>query len=1070
MKISELEKIILEKTTKINLSRGREILKRGDLIKVNINKIDNFYNIYGSFKCDNKSKLYNCHLKINFKDKEIPLGKCDCEIFLKSESQSSIYLCEHQVAAALSFVNQVKKKLNEKVGNKQILRKDKELLHELYKIYNLKLNTERISDEFNLKYERKQLQLNISVKEVREDSNYFDIYLFVEDGSTYPITNMEEFIVSIIKSTKYHIGKGLIYNPNEYYFSKEDKDIIEYIYEYILISKDKNKGNYIRLNKEISRRFFEKSVLKKIKFNYNYQTYIIEIKNQDLPISFTLKESKDEYMLTTKAILPIPLNEKMDLFFFDRKIYIPSESQIELYKPFYNILKENRKIIIYKDVHVNHVINLVSCINAISEDVSLDDGIISMLENCIKVNFDFEKKESNYYCNVKLLYDKQEMSYKQAINSHSQVLKKSKKMRIIESELNKNRFYYKDGAFVFYGTDEEYYNFLKEKFEGLKKIGEVNILENSNKYFKLQDWSYEAYISEDKDNNFNFSFKLGQLENKDVSDITNAYKNRKSYIKLSDSTFVDLESKELTDFINMLENLNLDMTKADTKNKLELNKIYYLNNILDSNKINIVSGNEKLAKVLKRLHGLTEHCYEIPKDLKASLREYQIKGFNWLKNLSYLGFGGILADEMGLGKTVQTIAFLLSEKGKHSLIVTPTSLIYNWKQEFDKFAPKLNVGIIHGDKNDRIEVLNRIYDYDIILTTFGTLKNDIIEYEKNIFDYLIIDEGQNINNPESQNAKFVKMIRSNNRFVLTGTPIENNLMELWALFDFIMPGYLYSKQRFDHEFINKANAVEDLKILISPYILRRTKKDVIKEMPEKIENKLIVEMTNPQKQVYKEFIKEIQNNLKNNSLDNSNITIFSYLTKLRQICLDPSIIIDDYSGGSGKITIAKEIISQKMNNHKILLFSQFTSVLTRFADELQTENIKYCYLDGNISSKNRVKLVDEFNNNENIRIFLISLKAGGTGLNLTSADIVIHFDPWWNLAAEDQATDRAHRIGQKHMVEVIKLIAKNTIEEKILLLQNDKKQLIEDVITGELKDENIINKLKTDELLNLFSS
>jgi len=426
---------------------------------------------------------------------------------------------------------------------------------------------------------------------------------------------------------------------------------------------------------------------------------------------------------------------------------------------------------------------------------------------------------------------------------------------------------------------------------------------------------------------------------------------------------------------------------------------------------------------------------------------------------------------MGLGKTIQTITFLLSEENRHSLIVTPTSLIYNWKQEFDKFAPSLRVGIIHGNKNDRKKVLNNIYDYDIILTTYGTLKNDILEYENIKFDYLILDEGQNINNPESQNAKLIKKIKSKSRFVLTGTPMENNLIELWALFDFIMPGYLCSLQEFCSKFIKQEeDYIEDLKILISPYILRRIKKDVIKEIPEKIETKFLVEMTGSQKKIYKAFLKEIQDNIKNPKINKNNMTIFSYLTKLRQACLDPAVIIDEYSGGSGKINIAKELILENMKEHKILLFSQFTSVLSRISHELNVQNIKYSYLDGSISSKNRVKLVNEFNENKDIRVFLISLKAGGTGLNLTSADIVIHFDPWWNLSVEDQATDRAHRIGQKHVVEVIKLIAKDTIEEKILLLQDDKKELINNVITGELKDGNIINKMTNNEILNLFLS
>lgn len=811
---------------------------------------------------------------------------------------------------------------------------------------------------------------------------------------------------------------------------------------------------------------------KKIKFNYNYQTYICEVKYENLPISFTLKAVNEDYVLTTKKIFPIPLNNKMDVFFYDRKIYIPSFAQIEVYKIFYNILIEDKKIIFYKDIQIKELFNLISHINGISKNLSLDDVIIERLAENIKVDFVFEKKEENFYCNVFLINNEKKLSYNEVLNSSTSIIKNSKKIRIIESVLNKNRFFYKNGTFIFYGNDDEYYLFLKEKFQCLKELGQIRVAEDSNKYFKLYKGDIsEVNLNEYEDNNFNFSFKLDGIDNKELSSVINAYKNKKRYIKLKDDTFVDLEDEELREFIRIIDSLNIDATEGRDEYKIELNKIYYLNSKFNNKQINISNGKENLKEALKKLNDLNENDFEIPSNLNGILREYQVKGYNWYKSLSYLGLGGILADEMGLGKTIQTITFLLSEKNRHSLIVTPTSLIYNWKQEFDKFAPSLKIGIIHGNKNERMKVINNVLDYDVVLTTYGTLKNDVLEYDKFKFDYLILDEGQNINNPESQNAKLIKNINSKSRFVLTGTPIENNLIELWALFDFIMPGYLYTKEEFSAKFIKQEeNNIEDLKMLIIPYILRRIKKDVIKEIPEKIETKFLVEMTDSQKKIYKAFLKEIQDNIKNPKINKNNITIFSYLTKLRQVCLDPAVIIDEYTGGSGKINIAKDLILENIKEHKILLFSQFTSVLFRISEELNLQNIKYSYLDGSISSKNRIKLVEEFNENEDIRIFLISLKAGGTGLNLSSADIVIHFDPWWNLSVEDQATDRAHRIGQKHVVEVIKLIAKETIEEKILLLQDDKKELIDSVITGELKDGSIINKITNDEILSLFLS
>ncbi|WP_077850096.1 DEAD/DEAH box helicase, partial [Clostridium puniceum] len=703
---------------------------------------------------------------------------------------------------------------------------------------------------------------------------------------------------------------------------------------------------------------------------------------------------------------------------------------------------------------------------------TIDNAIIEKLADNIKIDFQFEKKEDNFYCNVILTISENKLAYSEVLNSNNSIIKNSRKIRLIESELNKNRFFYKNEMFIYYGNDDDFYIFLKEKVKQLERLGEIKNLNCNGKYLKFyNDYISSLELKEDENKNLKFSFELNGIDNKELNDVINAYKNKKRYIKLKDNVFVDLEDEELAEFIRIIETLNINVTEGKGEYELELNKLYYLNSKLDNKQIKLLNGKENLTDALRRLDKLNENSFEIPKEFMGSLREYQVKGYNWFKSLSYLGLGGILADEMGLGKTIQTITFLLSEKKSHSLIVTPTSLIYNWKQEFEKFSPSLRVGIIHGKKNERIQLLNNIYDYDIVLTTYGTLKNDILEYENINFDYLILDEGQNINNSESQNAKAIKEINSRSRFVLTGTPIQNNLMELWALFEFIMPGYLYTKQEFSSKFINTEDKyVEELRILISPYILRRIKKDVIKEIPKKIEQKFLVEMTEVQDKIYKSYIKEIQNNIKTHKVDKNNMTVFSYLTKLRQICLDPSVIIDGYSGGSGKINIAKELILENIKDHKILLFSQFTSVLSRISMELESQNIKYSYLDGNTSAKNRIELVEEFNKTENIRVFLISLKAGGTGLNLTSADIVIHFDPWWNLSVEDQATDRAHRIGQKHVVEVIKLIAKDTIEEKIILLQDDKKELINNVITGELKDGDIINKITNSEILNLILS
>ena len=426
---------------------------------------------------------------------------------------------------------------------------------------------------------------------------------------------------------------------------------------------------------------------------------------------------------------------------------------------------------------------------------------------------------------------------------------------------------------------------------------------------------------------------------------------------------------------------------------------------------------------------------------------------------------------MGLGKTIQTIAFLLSEKGKKSIVVAPTSLIYNWKNELETFAPDLNVLVLHGNKNERKELIKTIKDNDLVLTTYTILKNDFKELEDIVFDYCIIDEAQNIKNPYSQNSEAVKKVNAKVRFALTGTPIENNLLELWSIFDFIMPGYLYSKNKFQEKFIKTNDNIKELKKQIQPFMLRRLKKEVLSQLPEKIETKFFVEMTNEQKKVYKTYVEDIKDKMRETDFEKDKITILSYLTTLRQLCLDPSIKVENYKGNSGKIDVLNELIKENIeNNHKMLIFSQFTSVLQNISKELEKENISYLYLDGRTNPKERVELVDEFNQNKDIKVFLISLKAGGTGLNLTSADIVIHFDPWWNPAIENQATDRAHRYGQKNVVEVIKLIAKGSIEENILKLQEDKKELIQKVISEDFKNESLIKMLSKEELINLITN
>jgi SNF2 family DNA or RNA helicase len=618
---------------------------------------------------------------------------------------------------------------------------------------------------------------------------------------------------------------------------------------------------------------------------------------------------------------------------------------------------------------------------------------------------------------------------------------------------------------MFTGGDEELFNILKGMEGSIEALGKIT-LGNGLNGKKIYNSEYIQAGLFERDGEYNFSYNIENLDKRELNSAFEAYRNKSRFYKTRNNDFLDFEDNDVRDFFNLFEVLNINDDLVSGSIKVEKAKALYLYENIMNKGLGSIKSNNELKELEDKLTNISKRKISLPDTFVGELREYQMKGFKWFKTLSELGFGGILADEMGLGKTIQTIAFLLSEKSKRILIVCPTSLIYNWKEELHKFAPSLKVLIVHGTQ--RIETINNACDYDIILTTYGTLRLDINYYEDIIFDYCIIDEGQNIKNSSAQNTKVIKEIKAKTRFALTGTPIENNLTELWSIFDFIMPGYLYSKEVFQEKFISRGeDNLESLKLLIKPFVLRRTKKEVMSELPDKVEKKLLIEMTPSQKTLYSNYIKRIKAKMKNNK--DGKIKILSYLTKLRQICLDPSLILEDYNGGSGKLEAAVDIIKEHINGgNKVLLFSQFTSALDKIGERLNDEEINFFHLQGKTRPKDRIKLVKEFNSSEAVKVFLISLKAGGTGLNLTSANLVIHFDPWWNPAVEDQATDRAHRIGQEKEVEVIRLIAKGTIEEKIILLQEDKKELINDILTGGLQNSSLLSSLSKEELIQLF--
>lgn len=633
-------------------------------------------------------------------------------------------------------------------------------------------------------------------------------------------------------------------------------------------------------------------------------------------------------------------------------------------------------------------------------------------------------------------------------------------------------------------NDEKIYNFLSKEIEDYMKKFEVLVAENFKKkdIKKIKIKSIGVKI---ENNLLDINLEDFKFNIYEIKDIINKYKLKRKFYKLKDGTYISLEKNNSLDFLeNVVDNIEIDYVNSEGGTiKLPIYRAMYLEKLFKEMNNTNIQKNEYYKKMISEIEDRhIDINTKIPKKLNTELRTYQKIGYKWLKTLEQYKMGGILADDMGLGKTVQVLTVILSyiqenkEKAKNSIIVCPSSLTLNWYNEIQKFTPTIKTLVISGDYLERKRKIETINNYQIVITSYDSLKRDIDLYTQYNFKYIVADEAQYIKNNNTKNSKAVKLINAETKFALTGTPIENSLSELWSIFDFIMPGYLYKYKKFkelyeipiiknqDEEKMNK------LKKQIEPFILRRTKSEVLTELPDKTVTILSNEMKEEQYSIYMSYMAqardEIMYQIDMKGFEKSQIKILSLLMRLRQICCHPKLFLSEYTGESSKLNQCIEIIQDAvLGEHKILLFSSYTSMFEIIEEQLKKLKINYLKLTGQTKVGERIKLVDEFNTNKNIKVFLISLKAGGTGLNLTGADMVIHYDPWWNLSAENQATDRTYRIGQKKNVQVYKLITKNSIEEKIYELQQKKAKLIDNMLST---DATFISKLSKDDIMALF--
>ena len=567
-------------------------------------------------------------------------------------------------------------------------------------------------------------------------------------------------------------------------------------------------------------------------------------------------------------------------------------------------------------------------------------------------------------------------------------------------------------------------------------------------------------------NLLDISVTSSDLSPEELLDILYSYKKKKKFITLKNGDFFKLDDNEsIAQLVEMMEALHVSPKEFVTgKMHIPAYRALYLDKMMEASQDIYATRDSRFKSLIKEFKTIEDADFEVPKTLKSTLRKYQSVGYRWLRTLDAHSFGGILADDMGLGKTLQVITVLLAVKNENpgnsrpALIVTPASLVYNWREELAAFAPSLAVSLIAGTAKERAGMIAAWRDNDVLVTSYDLLKRDISEYEGKQFRFLVADEAQYVKNRTTAAAKSLKLVKADTRFALTGTPIENRLGELWSIFDYLMPGLLYSyddfRTGFEAPIMKSENEEirEQLRKMVTPFILRRKKADVLKDLPDKLEEVRYAHMESKQQKLYDGQVVRMRKKLQSTSetdFRKGKIEILAELTHIRQICCDPSLMLEDYDGKSAKRELCLELIDSLIDgDHRALIFSQFTSMLEKLEEDLKKRGIEYYKITGATPKAKRMELVKAFNEGT-VPLFLISLKAGGTGLNLTGADVVIHYDPWWNTAVQDQATDRAHRIGQTKIVNVYKLIVKGTIEEKIVEMQMSKQKLADDILSGE---------------------
>ncbi|MDN4074152.1 SNF2 helicase associated domain-containing protein [Fictibacillus terranigra] len=1054
MNIKLNQSIIKEKCGTVSFKKG-DSFYRAD--KVN-------FDLYSADNCKaTVTGTEDFHVTIECEPNGSFRSECSCPTLASFQKD-----CQHVAAVLLMIYHHQERGTNPVIsgGNLAGSLVDQELTEDFLSLFH---DQPKPASKHQLHFEKRQvLDVGFTCKPVEIGKGQTGLAISVKIGPV-KVQHIRDFLKRMEKGSAAPLSLSFTYEPIHHCFEKENDEVLrhltktmhdEQVYMYELFERPNGltHNDLLFINPsswEGLLPLLEKAPIVKMEYGSTHKQF--QTSKEPLNLQFDFEESKEkDYQLKIEGLSQMAVLPSYRSVLSEGRLFPLKSDDCARLSELKRMLDASRTNIIpisqkQMGIFLEKVIPGLKRLGLVQVSRAITEQFASIP---LVAKLYLDRVKNRLLAGLEFQYDHIVIDplERRAHQENSKLIRDVEKEELILELMEKSSFAKTDGGY-FLNNEELEYEFLYHVVPKLQKFVQIYATTAvRNRMFRENARpQIRVKLKKERTNWLEFKFAIDGIPEGQIRDVLLALEEKRKYYRLRNGALLSLETREFEEIQRFLH--ALPVPNHDLEKGLELPFIQGMQ-MLDAAEDHMFELEKSFLQFLEELRNPDSLEFEVPRDMEPILRDYQRKGYQWMKTLARYGFGGILADDMGLGKTLQSITFIESvlqdirAKKSPVLIVCPSSLTYNWLSEIKKFAPDLQAVVADGDKTERFDILKQILDHDVIITSYPLLRKDIGWYEKLAFHTVFFDEAQAFKNPVTQTARAVKKIRADHRFALTGTPVENALEELWSIFHVVFPELLRGLKEFSHlsrKTINRR---------ISPFLLRRLKEDVLMELPEKTESLESVELLPEQKKLYAAYLAKLRHDtlkhLDRDTLRKNRIKILAGLTRLRQICCHPALFVDSYKGASAKFTQLMQIVEEsKLSGRRVLIFSQFTKMLELVGRELANKGLPFFYLDGQTPSMERVALCNRFNAGER-DFFLISLKAGGTGLNLTGADTVILYDIWWNPAVEDQAADRAHRMGQANAVQVIKLVARGTIEEKMNELQERKKDLIGEIIgTGE---------------------